>query len=124
MKALKKTCDLLKTISNPVRAKILLAIGNGEACVCHLEALLGFRQAYISQHLMILRRKKIIRSRREGKFVFYRLAKPEVLDIIRAAGAAVDAPKESLTVHGHNSCECPNCRIDEAEKQESVVQTP
>jgi DNA-binding transcriptional ArsR family regulator len=115
MKALKKTCDLLKSIASPVRAQILLAIGSGEACVCHLESLLGLRQAAISQQLMILRRKKIIKSRREGKYVFYRLAKPEVLEIIRAAGAAVGVSASSLMIPNSNQCECPHCEIGELE---------
>lgn len=113
MKPLKKTCDLLKSIANPVRAQILLAIGDGEACVCHLEALLGLRQAAISQQLMILRRKKIIKSRREGKYVFYRLAKPKVLEIIRAAGAVVDVSTNSLIMPNPSKCECPHCGTDE-----------
>ncbi|NWG07099.1 MAG: winged helix-turn-helix transcriptional regulator [Chloroflexi bacterium] len=45
---------LLSAIASPQRIAILLAIGTGEACVCHLEASLGWRQAYISQHLMAL----------------------------------------------------------------------
>lgn len=113
MKPLKKTCDLLKSIANPVRAQILLAIGSGEACVCHLEALLGLRQAAISQQLMILRRKKIINSRREGKYIFYQLAKPEVLEIIRAAGTAVGVSMSSLIIPNQYNCECPHCGTDE-----------
>jgi len=105
----------LKSIASPVRAQILLAIGSGEACVCHLESLLGLRQAAISQQLMILRRKKIIKSRREGKYVFYRLAKPEVLEIIRAAGAAVGVSASSLMIPNSNQCECPHCEIGELE---------
>ena len=55
-----KISDLLTSISSPARVQILLAIGTGEVCVCHLESLLGLRQAYISQQLMTLRKKKII----------------------------------------------------------------
>jgi len=113
-KPLEKIGGLLKSLSNPVRAQILLAIGTGEACVCHLEALLGLRQAYISQQLMLLRRKKIIASRRDGKYIFYRLAKPEVLDIIRAAGKIMGVPRGSLVIRDHSHCECPKCGINEA----------
>ena len=49
---------LLESISKPARIQILLAIGEDEACVCHLEAVLGYRQAYISQQLMALREAK------------------------------------------------------------------
>ncbi len=105
--------DLMKSISNPVRVQILIAIGVGEACVCHLEALLGLRQAYISQQLMILRETKIITSRRDGKYIYYRLAKPEVLDILQAAGEIVGIPNSSLVIRDHSSCQCPNCSLSE-----------
>ncbi len=121
MKPLKKTCDLLKSLGHPVRAQILLAIDTGEACVCHLEATLGLRQASISQQLMILRRQKIIRARREGKYIFYRLTKPEVLEIIRAAGDVVGVPRESIVVQENDRCECPKCGICETDKQDSQV---
>jgi DNA-binding transcriptional ArsR family regulator len=104
-----KISDLLTSISNPVRVQILLAIGAGEACVCHLESLLELRQAYISQQLMILRKKKIIISRREGKFIYYRLVKPEVLEIVMAAGEIVGVSKDSLALQDHSNCECPKC---------------
>ena len=113
MKPTEKIGDLLKSVSNPVRAQILLSIGTGEACVCHLEALLGLRQAYISQQLMILRKKKIITSRREGKYIYYRLIKPEVLGIIEAAAAIVGVQSDQLGVPDHSSCECPKCGIDD-----------
>jgi len=122
MKSLKKTCDLLKSLGHPVRVKILLAIDTGEACVCHLEATLALRQATISQQLMILRRQKIIRARREGKYIFYRLTKPEVLEIIRAASDVVGVPRRSLVVQENDRCECPKCGICEIGKQESQEQ--
>jgi DNA-binding transcriptional ArsR family regulator len=102
--------ELLTTVSNPVRIQILLAIGTGEACVCHLEALLGLRQANISQQLMILRKMQIISSRRAGKYIFYRLVDPEVLKIVSTAGNLAGIPKEALTIQDHSSCECPNCQ--------------
>ena len=70
---IKKISQLLRAISSTPRLRILLAIGTGEACVCHLEAKLGLRQAYISQHLMDLRKGKVLTSRREGRFIFYRI---------------------------------------------------
>lgn len=79
--------NLLVTISAPARLEILLILGAGEACVCHLEARTGYRQAYISQHLMALRQVGLIDSRREGKFVFYRLAKAEILPLIQQAAS-------------------------------------
>ena len=107
-----KISDLLASIGNPVRVQILLAIGTGEACVCHLESLLGLRQAYISQQLMLLRKKKIITSRREGKYIYHSLVNPDVLEIIQAAGEIVGVPKDSLVIQDHSKCECPKCSAE------------
>ena len=104
-----KISELLISIGNPVRVQILLAIGNGEACVCHLEAKLGLRQAYISQQLMRLRKQGLITSRREGKYIFYRLAKPEVLEIFRAAGEILGVAENTLVIEGKSKCNCPMC---------------
>jgi len=108
--------QLLRAISQPARLQILLTIGLGEACVCHLEAVLGFRQAYISQHLMALRKAKLLDTRREGRFVFYRLSKPQLLDLIRQAGEIAGIPAEALNIPPPTdplpACECPDCRTD------------
>ncbi|MFL7868671.1 MAG: ArsR/SmtB family transcription factor [Anaerolineales bacterium] len=109
LKSHEKIGDLLASLGNPVRIQILLAIGTGEACVCHLESLLELRQAYISQQLMLLRKKKIITSRREGKYIFYRLVKPEILEVVRAAGEIAGIPQEALVIQEHSNCECPKC---------------
>jgi DNA-binding transcriptional ArsR family regulator len=104
-----KISNLLAAIGNPVRVQILYAIGTGEACVCHLESLLGLRQAYISQQLMLLRKKKIVASRREGKYIYHRLVNPEVLEILRAAGSIMNVPQDALGIQDHSNCECPKC---------------
>lgn len=102
--------SLLESISPLARLELLLLIGAGEACVCHLETRLGYRQAYISQHLMALRQAGLLDSRREGKYIFYRLAKPEVLSLIQQAAqmAGVDLPHME-TVAPEEQCDCPTC---------------
>ena len=108
----KKLSDLLTSIGNPVRVPILLAIGgSNEVCVCHLESLLGLRQAYISQQLMLLRKQQIITSRRDGKYVYYQLAKPEILEIIRSAGKIVGVAEDALLIQESSNCECPKCKM-------------
>lgn len=100
----------LEALASPQRIAILLVISVGEACVCHLEAQLGFRQAYISQHLMALRQAGLLDSRREGKYVFYRLANPEIMQLIQSAArmANVTLPKLE-TVNPEMQCACPTC---------------
>ena len=101
----------LTAIASPQRIAILLAIGTGEACVCHLETALGWRQAYISQHLMSLRKADILLDRREGRYVFYRLKDASLLDLItasaRLSGLSTESVSSLVNTQFHPSCECP-----------------
>jgi len=109
----KEIAFLLRVLGQPERLSILLVIGNGEACVCHLEAALGLRQAYISQHLMALRDADIVIARREGRNIFYRLKNPQALDLIQLAGglAGVTSAEinSSIQSTGLLNCPCPHC---------------
>jgi ArsR family transcriptional regulator len=108
-----KVAEPLQAIASTQRIAILLAIGNGEACVCHLEAALGWRQAYISQHLMALRKADILQDRREGRYVFYRLKDASLLDLIAASARLSGLPAESVSAlintQANLACECPHC---------------
>jgi ArsR family transcriptional regulator len=115
--------DLLGEISSPQRIAILLAIGKGEACVCHLEAKLGWRQAYISQHLMSLRRANILMDRRAGRYIYYRLSNASILDLILGAATLSGIQPESLSpmnIDLQPICSCPQCVLD-ASIKESVM---
>lgn len=105
------TSSLLRAISPAPRMRILLALGHGEACVCHLEAALGWRQAYISQHLMALRNAGVLTSRRESRFVYYRLRDPRVLELIRIAAELQEV--ELMHIPSPEACVCPTCSTDE-----------
>ena len=103
----------LTAIASPQRISILLAIGKGEACVCHLESALGLRQAYISQHLMALRKADILQDRREGRYVFYKIKNASLLDLITASatlsGLSAESVSSLVNTQIYPSCECPHC---------------
>jgi DNA-binding transcriptional ArsR family regulator len=109
----KKAGKIFSVMGNPFRIKILLTIGKGEACVCHLEALLKKRQAFISQHLMALRKEGLLETRRDGKYIFYRLADLETIDLIRKAGELAGLEDDPLLELDSTSvvpnCPCPKC---------------
>ena len=107
--SLLKVSNLLQVISPEARLEILLAIGAGEACVCHLEAVLGQRQAYISQQLMALREAGLLDSRREGKYIFYHLAKPEILELLQKAAQTVGVVAQPEHAGREKGCTCPHC---------------
>jgi DNA-binding transcriptional ArsR family regulator len=105
--SINQTAALFQTIGHPARMQILLAIGEGEVCVCHIEAMLDMRQANLSQHLMALREAGLVTDRRESRFIFYHLANPRLLDVLRQMaelqGISLPEPAPSP------ACDCPNC---------------
>ncbi len=105
--------QLFKVMGDPFRVRLLLALADQEACVCHLERVLGKRQAYISQHLMSLREAGILTARREGKYIFYKLKDRDLLSLLRRAADIVGLTKAELTGRPNkknvSNCECPNC---------------
>jgi DNA-binding transcriptional ArsR family regulator len=101
--------SIFEAVSTPARLQIVLAIGKGEACVCHLEALLGMRQAYISQQLMLLREKDLISARRDGKYIYYSLRSPEMVELILQAARLAGVPAKALEIPASEQCECPQC---------------
>ncbi|MBN1265377.1 MAG: helix-turn-helix transcriptional regulator [Anaerolineales bacterium] len=109
----KRIAAVLKILGSPFRIKILYAIGYGEACVCHLETLLNKRQAYISQHLMVLRDAGILESRRDGKYIFYRVADHRIFELIDSAAAILhisSGQKPELSETSTRAdCNCPRC---------------
>jgi DNA-binding transcriptional ArsR family regulator len=108
-----KISRIFRAISTPTRFRILAAIGTGEACVCHLETLLDLRQAYISQQLMELRDADLLETRRDGRYIFYRLSQPHLIDMLidigRLFGVPADEIKSLFTTHPLPQCCCPNC---------------
>lgn len=104
--------EIFRILGQPVRVQILLTIGSGEICVCHLEAYLGLRQALISQHLMVLRDAGVVTATRDGRNIYYRLAQPELLELVRQAaqmmGLAVKGAEEAKS-----PCPCPHCNLQD-----------
>ena len=63
----------LKTLAHEGRLMILCHLGSGEKCVSELESLLGIRQAAVSQMLARLRDENLVKTRRDGKTIYYSL---------------------------------------------------
>ena len=100
---------LLKALTHPARLAILEILRGGEECVCHLEAVLGYRQAYISQQLMVLRDAGLLQDRREGWNVYYRVIRPEIYSILDIVHQMAGMPVAKL-VRTSVACACPNCK--------------
>ena len=77
--------ELFKVFGDSTRIKILYILSESELCVCDIAQLLGMTQPAISYQLKVLKQAKLVRSRREGKTVFYALADEHVETIIGMA---------------------------------------
>ena len=74
---LNTSTGLLEAFSDPVRLRLLnLLAGGREVCVCHLFEALGLPQPTVSRHLAYLRKRGVVAARKEGLWVYYRLARP------------------------------------------------
>ncbi|MEF8750218.1 MAG: metalloregulator ArsR/SmtB family transcription factor [Candidatus Accumulibacter propinquus] len=72
----------LKSISHPLRLKILCVIGDQEACVQEIVQAVGTSQSNISQHLAILREKGVLIARKESNRFYYRVGDARTLQLI------------------------------------------
>ncbi len=79
---LPKIAVILKTLGHPIRLRILEALVSEERCVSDLTGLLGLSQAVISQQLKIMRTGDVLVSRRMHTRVFYRLANPNLVNLL------------------------------------------
>lgn len=74
--------ELFKVFGDSTRIRILFVLFEAEVCVCDLATALNMTQSAISHQLAILKKSKLVKSRREGKSVFYSLADSHVRTII------------------------------------------
>lgn len=93
-----------KALAHPERLRLLDALRSGDACVCHLEALLGRPQAYVSQQLAVLRAAGLIRDRKEGQRVYYTIVDARVRPLLEQFLGPVQAPAQL------SHCRCPECQ--------------
>ena len=101
--------QMLKVLTHPARLAILNILRDGEHCVCHMEAHLGLRQAYISQQLMVLREAGLIQDRRDGWNVFYRVAEPSIFAVLSAVEQIIPPENSNSGEHPVVVCPCPKC---------------
>ena len=74
--------ELFKVFGDSTRIRILFVLFEAEVCVCDLAKALNMTQSAISHQLRILKQNKLVKSRREGKSIFYSLADDHVRAII------------------------------------------
>ena len=103
----RQTAKLFHLLSHPARLHILDELRQGEACVCHLQAVLERPQAYVSQQLRVLREAEVVTDRKDGLLVYYRIANQQVEHLLREMLGPAGEP---TCVSG---CPCPKCQAQD-----------
>jgi DNA-binding transcriptional ArsR family regulator len=98
--------QLFHLLSHPARLQILDELRRDPACVCHLQALLNRPQAYVSQQLSVLREAGVVTDRRDGLFIYYRLADRDVERLMEVALGPAGARSKPV------GCSCPHCTTE------------
>jgi ArsR family transcriptional regulator len=99
-KPLSGTVDLLKALAHPVRLRILAMLRGGDLCLCQMTAVLDLAASTVSAHVGDLKRAGLVEERKDGRWVFHRLAdgkeasghlEPVFMNIARDPQVASDA---------------------------------
>jgi len=102
--------DRFKLLAHPERLRILDALRRDAECVCHLEALLGKPQPYVSQQLRLLREANLIVDEKDGLNVYYRLVDQEIVAWLDVALGPVMGEHPEMARHKKViACPCPKC---------------
>ena len=82
---IERMAELFKAMADPGRVQILMALDVQEMCVCDLAALLGVSESAASHQMRILRTMNLVKNRREGQVLYYRLVDDHVMQLVRVA---------------------------------------
>lgn len=75
--------NLMKALSHEERLLLLCQLSQKELCVSELEESLGIQQPSLSQQLGVLRKQGLVDTRKEGKYVYYRVSDPNALAVLQ-----------------------------------------
>ncbi len=89
---------LFRSLADPTRLAIVRRLATGEARVVDLTAELGLAQSTVSKHLSCLRDCRLIDYRAQGRQSFYRLSRPELIDLLASAEALLSATGEAVAL--------------------------
>ncbi len=72
-KALLRLSEMFKTLSDPTRLRIINTLQSGEMCVCDLSSVLDMDHSAVSHQLRVLKDRRIVKLRKDGKIAYYSL---------------------------------------------------
>ena len=95
--------SITKALSDENRVRALMMLRDGELCVCQLIEMLGLAPSTVSKHMSILRQVRLVEARKEGRWMFYRLADGDapqcVLEAVQWVQNAIAKDKQIVADH-------------------------
>ena len=79
---LEALAETFKALGDPTRLRMLTALSQAELCVCDLASLVGISESAASHQLRLLRTLRLVRSRRDGRMVHYRLDDDHIVGLL------------------------------------------
>lgn len=111
---MREILDITKALADGNRLRVLMALRGGELCVCQIVALLQLAPSTTSKHMSILRQARLVESRKEGRWMYYRLPDRE----------APKAAKEAVAWVGRHLGESPQIVRDAKELERILWMDP
>ena len=111
---MREVLDITKALADGNRLRVLMALTDGELCVCQIVELLALAPSTVSKHMSILRQARLVEDRKEGRWVYYRLPDQD----------APDAVKETIAWVRHNLARSPQTLRDGKKLQEILAMDP
>jgi DNA-binding transcriptional ArsR family regulator len=78
-----RLAETFSALADPTRARIVSVLAQTDLCVCDLAATLGMTQSAISHQLRLLRDRRVVKSRKEGRMVYYALDDEHIRDLFQ-----------------------------------------
>ena len=86
---MREILDIAKALADGNRLRVLTALASGELCVCQIVELLELAPSTVSRHMSILHQARLIEGRKDGRWMYYRLAGEEASQAVVQAIAWV-----------------------------------
>jgi ArsR family transcriptional regulator len=79
--------EVLKTLAQPTRLKILELLRNGEKCICEIVPALNGEQSNISRHISLMQKSHLVNTRKDGVKVMVKVRDPKIFEILDRVGS-------------------------------------
>lgn len=95
-----RLAEVFRALADPTRARIICCLLRQELCTCDLAEVIGITEPSVSQHLRLLRGLRLVRTRREGRRVYYALDDDHVRQLISVSLSHLSHPEPAEVTDG------------------------